>query len=299
MDDKPQKGPLRPRANVTDLDNVIATNVRDALAVRGLSQRGFAIRLGISPQLMNAYVNGKQPIGKGTLTRISAALDIPEYMFLQRDPFGEGSKEAFSIAPHAPQAPRSASIEAPQVREAQAPASSSASSSATPVYSFPGSASTGASYDNVAFPEGSPSPSGTGAFTVNKIPVISWIRAGALHEPCDIFLPGFAEEWTVYDTRDSNAFALRVVGNSMEPEFREGDIIIVSPAVEPVSGEYVVAKYRGRVTFKKLRTINRGSYEEVRLIPLNIVEHDVIEISGDDVRELKIIGKVIGKTVRY
>jgi SOS-response transcriptional repressor LexA len=40
----------------------------------------------------------------------------------------------------------------------------------------------------------------------------------------------------------NQAFALRIHGDSMKPEFSIGEVIIVDPAVMPRIGEYVVAK---------------------------------------------------------
>ncbi|MCZ4058067.1 S24 family peptidase [Pantoea sp. LMR881] len=40
----------------------------------------------------------------------------------------------------------------------------------------------------------------------------------------------------------------------MEPDFKEGDVIIVDPEIEPVPGEFVVAKNgEHEATFKKYR----------------------------------------------
>jgi phage repressor protein C with HTH and peptisase S24 domain len=48
-------------------------------------------------------------------------------------------------------------------------------------------------------------------------------------------------EWIGSDIKGEHNFALRVKGDSMEPEFNEGDIII-SPTAKAVTGDYVVAK---------------------------------------------------------
>ena len=48
-------------------------------------------------------------------------------------------------------------------------------------------------------------------------------------------------------------FAMRVVGDSMEPDFREGMILIVEPDFEPASGDFVIAKHSDtETTFKQL-----------------------------------------------
>jgi SOS-response transcriptional repressor LexA len=128
-----------------------------------------------------------------------------------------------------------------------------------------------------------------------SVPLISWVQAGHWHEPEDHFRPGEGEgEPVPSSTKDENAFALRVVGNSMEPEFREGDIIIVSPNTEPVTGDFVVAKVGGEVTFKQLHIF----LNKLVLKPLNEA-YEPIEIGRSDQVEVRIIGKVIEKVKRY
>lgn len=48
-------------------------------------------------------------------------------------------------------------------------------------------------------------------------------------------------------SENSEAYALRVVGNSMLPEFSEGQIVIVDPAYPLSSGAFVVVDYGGEV----------------------------------------------------
>ena len=48
-------------------------------------------------------------------------------------------------------------------------------------------------------------------------------------------------------SENSEAYALRVVGNSMLPEFSEGHIVIVDPAYPLSSGAFVVVDYGGEV----------------------------------------------------
>ena len=61
--------------------------------------------------------------------------------------------------------------------------------------------------------------------------------AGKWDAVSDNFPPGDAEEWTESDVKRKNVFALRIKGDSMEPEFREGDVVIVYPHVEAKPGD--------------------------------------------------------------
>lgn len=88
-----------------------------------------------------------------------------------------------------------------------------------------------------------------------RIPLISWVQAGAAVEVFDPYSKGAAEDWiTSGATVGSRAFALRVNGDSMEPLIPEGSIVIVDPDVEPVNGSIVVARFEEarEATLKKL-----------------------------------------------
>jgi len=120
-----------------------------------------------------------------------------------------------------------------------------------------------------------------------QIPIISWVQAGKWHDAIDAYPPGVAEDWIPYETKSNGVFALRVKGNSMEPEYREGDIIMVNPQLEAHIGDHIIAKVGDQVTFKKLRKQD-GT---VLLSPLN-TEHPDIIITGKDLKSYRVIGVV-------
>ncbi len=65
---------------------------------------------------------------------------------------------------------------------------------------------------------------------------------------------------------DPNAFALEITGKHMEPVFREGDRIVVSPAEKPRRGDRVLVRTRkGEVIARQL---GRESASSVELLPL-------------------------------
>ena len=70
------------------------------------------------------------------------------------------------------------------------------------------------------------------------VPVINKVAAGYPADFNDLDYPaGVADDYVrCPDLHDSNAFAVRVVGDSMEPKFREGDIVVFSPAAEVHNG---------------------------------------------------------------
>jgi SOS-response transcriptional repressor LexA len=58
-----------------------------------------------------------------------------------------------------------------------------------------------------------------------RIPIISWTQAGTWQQICDTSQYGDYGEYVETDAK--GVFALRVRGNSMETEFRQGDIIVI------------------------------------------------------------------------
>ena len=76
----------------------------------------------------------------------------------------------------------------------------------------------------------------------------------------------------------SEPFALRVLGDSMLPEFVEGVIIIIDPAGAIRDGSYVMAEVKNEYIFRQLRIVD----DKYFLQPLNDL-YDTVEISGQEV----------------
>jgi repressor LexA len=88
------------------------------------------------------------------------------------------------------------------------------------------------------------------------IPIINKVAAGYPTDFNDLDYPvGIADDYIrCPDVHDPNAFAVRVVGDSMEPRFHEGDIIIFSPKVEVRSGDDCFVRFATphETTFKRV-----------------------------------------------
>ena len=75
------------------------------------------------------------------------------------------------------------------------------------------------------------------------------------------------DEVSLPEIADTNAYALEISGNSMEPVFRDGDMVIVSPAAPIRRGDRVVVRTTsGEVMAKQLA---RRSARRVELKSLN------------------------------
>lgn len=128
---------------------------------------------------------------------------------------------------------------------------------------------------------------------VMSVPVISYVQAGMWTEIINSFQPGDASDWLMTSNRHSReTFVLTVRGNSMEPDFKEGDVVIIDPRVKPRPGSFVVAKNgREEATFKKYRprSIDVLGNEVFELVPLN---DDYPTMRSSD-QPIEIIGTMV------
>jgi SOS-response transcriptional repressor LexA len=115
-----------------------------------------------------------------------------------------------------------------------------------------------------------------GAPDARAVPLISWVQAGRTEPVEDPYHAGDSEK-PIYTTRRLSpaAYALRIRGDSMEPRFQDGDVIIVDPAIGPKHGSFVVVRFDSseEATFKQL-TVDAGRQY---LKPLN-PRYPIIEI---------------------
>lgn len=85
------------------------------------------------------------------------------------------------------------------------------------------------------------------------------------------------------------AFFLQITDDSMYPEFREGDRVLIDPEIKPQPGEYVAAKYgRQQTLFRKYRLhgVDSSGKEVFELVALN-EDHPTLR---SDKQALSVIG---------
>lgn len=113
------------------------------------------------------------------------------------------------------------------------------------------------------------------------IPLISWIQAGCWTEAINNLAPGDAEDWLFITGHNRpHAYALRVRGISMEPDYKAGDIILVDRDLQAINGSHVVVQLdtEKEATFKRL--VIEGDRKFLQ--PLNPAWPDkMIEINGN------------------
>ncbi|MBO6739077.1 MAG: helix-turn-helix domain-containing protein [Phycisphaerales bacterium] len=108
----------------------------------------------------------------------------------------------------------------------------------------------------------------------NQVPLINKVTAGYPAGFTDLDYPArVADEYIrTPDLSDPDAFAARVVGDSMQPNYREGDIVVFSPAKAIESGSDCFVRFErdAESTFKRVyfETGEQGD-ELIRIQPIN------------------------------
>ena len=123
---------------------------------------------------------------------------------------------------------------------------------------------------------------GSGIVPARAVPLLGFAEAGAGGYFDDGGFPA-GEGWDEIAfpaLGDEHAYALEVSGQSMEPAYRDGDVVIVSPAAPIRRGDRVVVKTRGGEVMAK--ELKRSTVKSIELKSLN-AEHADRTIATADV----------------
>ncbi|MFQ1845786.1 LexA family protein [Aeromonas veronii] len=128
----------------------------------------------------------------------------------------------------------------------------------------------------------------------NRVPILSYVQAGNWREMCEqaTAFDGNVEYVSAGGEIGPYGFGLWLRGDSMLPQFKEGDLIIVDPDESPLPGDYVVAKNGSdEATFKKYRPrgIDENGQEVFELVPLN----DDYPTMHSDRQHIQVIGVMV------
>jgi phage repressor protein C with HTH and peptisase S24 domain len=131
-------------------------------------------------------------------------------------------------------------------------------------------AATGASLEGfAALVSGDASLASGSRASSRRVPLIGLAQAGAEGFFDDAGFPTGSgwDEVSLPDIADPHAYALEISGSSMEPVYRDGDQVIVSPAAPIRRGDRVVLRtVKGEVMAKQLA---RRSARRIELVSLN------------------------------
>ena len=108
---------------------------------------------------------------------------------------------------------------------------------------------------------------------IHAIPIINKAAAGYPQEFTDLDYPvGVADSYLgVPDVTDPNAFGFYVSGDSMEPDFSDGTLLIASPNTAWFEGDPCFVRFSpvsriGGCSFKRIYLMSGG---RIRLVPIN------------------------------
>lgn len=124
---------------------------------------------------------------------------------------------------------------------------------------------------------------------IQHIPLMSWQQIGQMANGSGVSAPMHAEAVIeATDVSGSRTFALKVQDDSMEPLFRQGEMIFVNPDVAWHPGEYVLVSRRGGgVASTVLRQLTMSGDQRM-LHPLNW-EYEDVPLAESDL----VWGKVV------
>lgn len=118
-----------------------------------------------------------------------------------------------------------------------------------------------------------------GQSVATRVPLIDQINTGRGGVAVDPYAPGAAEDYFTVFTKVSDAtFALKLRGDSMEPVYYDGEVVVIDPAVYPENEDDIAVELLGATqepgegnwTFKRYRprgTLN--GFQAFDLVPLN------------------------------
>jgi phage repressor protein C with HTH and peptisase S24 domain len=115
-----------------------------------------------------------------------------------------------------------------------------------------------------------------------QIPLLGLAQAGKGGYFDDSGFPvgGSWDEIDVPGVTDANAYALEITGDSMQPVYREGDLIIVSPNTPPRRGDRVVVRTKNGEVMAKI--LQRQTAKTVELSSFN-PDHETKTVYMSDV----------------
>lgn len=128
-----------------------------------------------------------------------------------------------------------------------------------------------------------------------KIPVLGRVAAGIPIEAIEEIID--TEEISEEMSKTGEFFGLQIHGDSMEPRFTEGDVVIVRKQDDAESGDIVIATVNGdEATCKRLRKYRDG----IELVSTNL-SYKPMFFTNKEILEkpVKILGKVVELRAKF
>lgn len=129
------------------------------------------------------------------------------------------------------------------------------------------------------------------------VPVVGTAQLGDNGHYDELQYPvGHGDGFVAYPTRDKNAYALRVKGDSMRPRIKPGEFVVVEPAATPQPGDEVLVRTRDGKVMVKVLDFRRGGV--VQLSSVN-EDHRPITLEEADVERLHLVAAIVKAALYY
>jgi phage repressor protein C with HTH and peptisase S24 domain len=130
----------------------------------------------------------------------------------------------------------------------------------------------------------------------SQIPVVGTARGGEDGYYVEIDYPaGHGDGYVSYPTKRSNAYAIRVRGDSMRPRIKPGEYVIIEPDIPVRPGDEVIVRTKSGRSMVKVLHAERSGF--VELLSLND-EHKPITLEAADIEFMHHVAG-IAKDVLY
>jgi phage repressor protein C with HTH and peptisase S24 domain len=121
-------------------------------------------------------------------------------------------------------------------------------------------------------------------------PIIAFARGGEGSYPEDL---GNDVPRIPVPCRDPNCYVLELTGDSMEPIYMEGDLLVVAPNEQPMNNDLVVVRTTDdEVLFKKFKHPKKGNEEGFQFQSFN-PHHPLIILRPDQIYRISVVDCVI------
>lgn len=134
-------------------------------------------------------------------------------------------------------------------------------------------------------------------YAVNRVPVVGTAQLGDDGYWDELGFPtGHGDGFVNYPTRDKNAYALRVKGDSMRPRIKPGEFVVIEPNNPVTPGdEVLVTTTDGRSMVKVLQSRRNGMVE---LLSIN-EDHRPITLDESQIEKIHAVSAILKASLYY
>lgn len=134
-------------------------------------------------------------------------------------------------------------------------------------------------------------------YLVHRVPVVGTAQLGDDGYWDELGFPtGHGDGFVNYPTRDKNAYALRVKGDSMRPRIKPGEFVVIEPNHPVAPGdEVLVTTTDGRSMVKVLQSRRNGMVE---LLSIN-EDHRPITLDESQIEKIHAVSAILKASLYY